>query len=387
MGDDIKLRPEDEFLLCCARTKVDSRTEAKMMSLAQDGLDWDYLIGMASKHRLLPLLYYNVNSVCPADVPEDVLNVLRDSFQANVRRNLLLTGELFKILELLKSNDIKAIPYKGPVLAHLAYKNIGFRQITDLDFLIDKSDALKVKEIMLTNGYELDPPLKVNDSFYVKFMSELRFINRNNIIIEIKWKFEGDWFYLADDPGILLGDSHTMEMNGQRFNTFSAENQLLILCVHSAKHDWGRLAWICDICEFIKTEKIDWQAAIAKASKLGVMKIMFVNLYLAEDLLHLQLPDEIVNQINSDSSIKGIFLTVKKRIFIENKGSLNIFEKFIFDLRKREKLIYAVKDLTNSLTNFTVADFEDVLLPESLYPLYYLIRPILLLRRYGRGPI
>ena len=58
-------------------------------------------------------------------------------------------------MKLLESNGINAIPYKGPVLANLAYGNLSFREFGDIDILINKSDALKAKEIMISNGYEL----------------------------------------------------------------------------------------------------------------------------------------------------------------------------------------------------------------------------------------
>ena len=51
---------------------------------------------MASIHRLTPLLYYNLNAICPEKVPEDVLMKLKNYFHINVQKNLLLTGELIK---------------------------------------------------------------------------------------------------------------------------------------------------------------------------------------------------------------------------------------------------------------------------------------------------
>ena len=42
---------------------------------------------------------------------------LKAFFQKNAHKNLMFMGELLKILDLLKSDDITAIPYKGPLLA------------------------------------------------------------------------------------------------------------------------------------------------------------------------------------------------------------------------------------------------------------------------------
>ncbi len=50
--------------------------------------------------------------------------------------------------------------------------------------------------------------------------------------------------------------------------TFSPESQILILSVHSAKHDWTKLSWICDISEFIQKENIDWKKIILASRKI-----------------------------------------------------------------------------------------------------------------------
>ena len=162
---------------------IDQEIKEKILSLVNEDLDWQYLLQMASRHKLKPLLYRNLNSICPEKVPEDILEELKDYFNINVRKNLLMTGELIKILKFLKENNINAIPYKGPVLANLAYGNISLREFGDIDILINKSDVLKTKNIMLNNGYELYFPININDSFYMKLEPEYQFINRNNDLV------------------------------------------------------------------------------------------------------------------------------------------------------------------------------------------------------------
>ena len=111
-----------------------------------------------------------------------------------------------------------------------------------------------------------------------------------------------------------------------------------------------------------------------------------INLSLARDFFDLELPDKILYSLNSDRYINGFSFQIKRRLFGQN-GAVNIFEKFFLDLRKRENKIDSIKDCFNGLTRPTYVDFKEIALPESLFPLYYLIRPILLLKRYGKDPI
>ena len=104
--------------------------------------------------------------------------------------------------------ELNAFTYKGPVLASQAYGNIGLREFGDIDIFIDKKDALKVKKLMIDNGYELYPPLNFKeDEYYLKLITEHRFINKNNgTIIEIKWKFEGDFFSFPINSDFLTNE-------------------------------------------------------------------------------------------------------------------------------------------------------------------------------------
>ncbi|MEL7669260.1 nucleotidyltransferase family protein [Methanobacterium sp.] len=381
----IRLRPEDELLLCCARTDVNPEIRDKLWFLIQNKLDWDYLLNLASMHKLLPLLYHNLNFICPEMVPEDILGELKDNFNANVRKNLMMTGELIKILELLESEGITAIPYKGPVLASMVYGNIGLRQFGDIDILINQTDALNVKNIMINNEYKLYVPIVITDSFYMKLEQEYQFINNKNILIEIKWRFEGNFFSFSNSND-LSNKLNTFNLNGFQVKIFSPVSQLLILCVHCAKHDWSSLSWICDISEFIRHENINWSKTLENAEKLGLKRILLINLSLAKDLFDLELPREILNYLNLDRSIIEISFQIKKRLFEQNR-SVNIFEKFFLDLKKRENKIDSIKDCINGLTRPTYVDFTEISLPEFLFPLYYLIRPILLLKRYGKDSL
>jgi len=385
-NNDLKLQKEDRLLLLCSTTKVDDLTSKKIESLINPELDWDHLVEMANRHRLLPLLYVNLNSICPEKVPEEVLENLKEEFHENARKNLLLTGELVKVMKLLENNGINAVTYKGPVLAHSVYGNLAYRQFGDIDILTDKKGALKAKNLMISNGYELYQPIKIDDQIFMELESEYIFKNKNNgAKVEINWNFEGKFFYFADNPNFLFEDLKEFDINSFRLHSFSSVNQILMLSIHAAKHNWARLYWISDISHFIQSQDIDWVNTLKKAEKLGIKRILMINLFLARDFFGLELPEEILNY--QDSSINSILINIKKRIFREKKNSLNIFEKFFLDIKKREKLSNGIKDCLIGFTRPSYNDFKDLSLPKKLFPLYPFIRPMLLVKRYGRNSI
>src|SRR4051794_19840981 len=105
-------RPEDELLLCCARTNRTPEVAARIGALLREGMDWEYLIPTAHVHGRAPLLYCPLDATYPKAVPENAFDPLRDHFSDNILRTLSLTGKLPKILKAFGAQGIPAVPYK-----------------------------------------------------------------------------------------------------------------------------------------------------------------------------------------------------------------------------------------------------------------------------------
>ena len=137
------IRHEDQLLLCFARTAIDEETASRIHSLIGQNIDWRYLLERATHHRVIPLLYRGLLRSRAGLVPDRVMAELAHQSAAIAARNLLLTAELIKLSEWLDSQQIRAIPYKGPTSAVVAYGNVGVRQFGDLDILVQPRDYLK----------------------------------------------------------------------------------------------------------------------------------------------------------------------------------------------------------------------------------------------------
>ena len=111
---------EVDLLLYCARSCLTTQQVQHVRTLLQENLDWAYVTRMAIRHGVMPLLYWNLNKVCPDSVPAKTFQRLRTNFFQISARNLSMAGELLKVLQHLKEHRITAIPFKGPTLAVLA---------------------------------------------------------------------------------------------------------------------------------------------------------------------------------------------------------------------------------------------------------------------------
>jgi len=170
------IRPEDALLVWCARKCPEEERAEQIRRLIREGIDWPYLIETSSRHGLSPLLHKHFESDPVEEVPKDILDRLRDRFRNNVLWNHARTRELLKLLDLFDAEGVRAIPYKGPILAHLAYGDISLRQFDDLDIFIPLQYLKTAKDLLLSQGYYVDFILtdRQEDS-YLKYKEQYSF--------------------------------------------------------------------------------------------------------------------------------------------------------------------------------------------------------------------
>ncbi len=382
LDQNIKITDEDKILLLCARTRLNPEIESKLTKLLNIDLDWDYLTRRAFQHKLMPLLYWNLKEF-KEEVPENVLKSLKESFNRNVKKNLLMLGELLTLLNLFEKRGLDVIPYKGPLLAIYAYKNLALRQFDDLDIFVHKNDVLKVKEILISYGYNPQFELKgFKEKRFIKSQREYKFKNpETKISLELHWQFQGVSFSLSDDP-LFLGYPENVEIvkiSNKEISSLSPENMLLILCIHASGHYWDRLSWICDVSELIQSYEINWGYIFEKADKLGIKRLILVNLCLAVDLLDLNLPNTIHKHLES-TTIQYLTFKVKKRIFMPNYDSLFQMADIRFNIR--EKRSHRIKDFLKIMFLPTNEEWDKSSMKSFFPPFSYFYRFIQVLTNY-----
>ena len=128
-NQNTEIRDEDKLLLLCARIQLTPEIKSKIIQILQKDLNFAYLTQMASQHKLTPLLYWNLKNFTEY-VHEDHLIYLKESFNRNAKKNLLMLGELLKILNSSEKKGLIVIPYKGPILAIHVYQKLILRDFT-----------------------------------------------------------------------------------------------------------------------------------------------------------------------------------------------------------------------------------------------------------------
>ncbi|NJL83122.1 MAG: nucleotidyltransferase family protein [Chloroflexaceae bacterium] len=347
------------------------------------------MIATAASHDIAPLLYQSLNTTCATCVPPHYLAELRNLFLENAIRNLALTQELWRLLELLEKHRIPVIPYKGTRLAERLYGNCALRPSCDIDLIVPKDQVLAVRSLLMANGYERGQRFTwAQEQELLKFGKAITFrpVDGRQASLDLHWHVASPHYPM---PLSIEGFWERLESvcwRGQAIAQFPCEDLLLLLCLHGIQHQWQCLKWICDLHQLLQVyPQLQWESLWQRADALGIKRIVLVGLLLTRHLLETELPDAVLSQAAQDPLAQTRAATIGDRLFAEERSGL--VERWIDTMsglggNLPEKLRYVLP----KIFFLNGGDLAFLSLPRSLFFLYYLLRPIRILLTYPLNP-
>ncbi len=380
---------EARLLLASATTAPTvERTERARQSLRQIR-DWDALVRLAMHHGVLPLVHRYLTAECGSEFPAEAAAKFRLQDQLNVLHNRHLTNELARYLRAFAQAGVRAIWFKGPILASLAYGDIGLRQFSDLDLLIAKSDLATVAEILIAAGY--NSHLSRRDGITGGYFQEFEecFSGPNRLgAIDVHWKMTPKAFPFGPSDDEVFARAISYPLGDDAVPTLAPDDLFLYLCVHGAKHGWPKLEMICDIAQLLRAPGlIDLDVVLRRASHLGSRRMVLLAIYLADaiggDAIGGMGAEGPLAEARRDRAAVTVGDRVMRALFSRLDSSDRVFDPWRVPLGAiedtRARMVYIVRRLLAP----TMGDFEMIPLPAAFFPLYWVIRPFRMTIQYG----
>src|SRR5579863_1754126 len=300
--------PELEINLSCGRALIDPAAKERVRFLIRNGVNWPEVKALAERHGLSPVLYEMIACAAEDLTSPELLKELRAATTRSTAGGLTLLRELLRLHLLFEDAKIPVIPYKGPLLAWVAYGSYIRREYSDLDFIVRQKYIPDVVGVLKSAGYrpQFDPreAHAGKDRFapgQYSFLSDPQ-----KILVEFHTERTLRYFPTPIDLQELTGRLMTVEIGGQRLLTFSIEDTLVMLCVHGAKHFWERLGWVLDIAKLSTAQKVDWTLVTEIAVKRESTRVVHLGLYLAHDLFEAPLPERLLEEISRDRTVREL---------------------------------------------------------------------------------
>jgi hypothetical protein len=333
------------------------------------------LLEKLKRHRLYPIFYKKWKEW--EDRPKEGVWLqfelsLKKLVERNQIRMMQKASELIKIVNAFEKDGIRVISLKGPVLAQQLYGNIALKASIDLDILIDEKDFDKAWNCLYTLEYNCPGMEKgfspKQKSYLIKNFHHIDFSRKDeNLHLELHWMLNTNRYFLEYPFEMLYGNTIVESIGGSEIKVLSPLHQSIHLMAHGAYHQWARLDWLLEWSTLMKkyTEKEKFEEEVKRNGLERIAKQTFAlrELYFNEESKNC---DEV-----AFSLVKNALKAANKPF--EKLLGLKIKQKVYF-LKLKTGLKYKLQVLSVLGTN--KGDWKLVKLPDSLFFIYYILRPV-----------
>jgi hypothetical protein len=374
------LQNEWWLLLECASRVPDP----EKLSALLPSVDWSRLLALAEDHGVLGHLTASLRELGDSAVPASVTQTLMDRQREQVFYTLKLSAELFRILDQFASEKIAALVVKGPVLAMQAYGDPAMRSYGDLDLLVRRHDIRRATELMLSAGYQAAVSVAAIDSGKIPgqyFFSK----PEAKLLVELHNDLTLRYFPRRLPLEKFFDRQIRVRLDAHDAPALCVEDELVLICIHGAKHFWERLIWIADVAALVTRQtNLDWRLVVESAKEVGAERMLHTGLQLAKNLLKVQLPGEVAAKVEADPQSARLAEQILHWLPAAGYPPPGLFERAVFRLRMRGGFLAAPAYLLRLSLSPTEEDWQPGANENRHGFLAAVRRPFRLARKYGR---
>jgi len=272
-------------------------------------------------------------------------------------------------------------------LSEVYYGDMALRQAGDIDLFVRKQDVIRIKKAVCELGYTTRVRIPEDaEEDYLESGYECTFDSpAGKNLLELQWALQPRFYSVDFDMDGLFKRAVNVTVAGRRVKTPSAEDLLLVLSVHAAKHVWGRLIWLCDITRILKRENLDWDWVQSQAREFGIERILHITLLLTNHFLATAVPGGIERAILSDRVARAFAGEAAAAVISGVSYEKQQIAYFRLMMQLRERRMDRVRFLTRLAFTPGPGEWDAVRLPKFLFPFYRVVRLARLAARFARG--
>jgi len=358
---------------------LNQQDHATAQSLIAAGIDWKLLCRHAEKHGLLPLLFRYLQEAFPDAIPN--LEEHKQRFFEDTVQKLLWTHLLLQVLQALEAAGVRALAYKGPVLAVALYGDVALREMSDLDILVGPGSLAPAREVLLSLGYR--PHLqhsRKQEEARLRSDCECEFSSADGkMMLDLHWQITERHLAPRFNFEDLWDRRHMISLGNQSVPTFSAEDSTLLLAVHGGKHLWQRLSWLADFAES-QRPGLNWDTLRQRAQNAHAERLLRLGLVLANRIFSVPLRSEFKASVEHDSTVQGIAAKVATTLFEDRNDFGSDRARWLMTVRLADTRWEGLRCGARFALTSGPREWQSIRLPDSLFGIYSFLRLARVLR-------
>ena len=263
-------------------------------------VDWTAFFALCREHEL--------DGVVASHILADQLAILPDFWQDAYEKERVhlefLKNKAADICRVMDENGIRMVVLKNGGIMSDMVSDPAACPMEDIDSLVRKADFKKAHQILMDNGFHFEFRSEFEqedlESAFRDGSTEYRIDTPKGetMWFELAWRaVAGRWIRrdLEPDTDALMAASY--HAPGTGVGILSPEDNLLQVCVHTAKHSYVRAPGLrlhLDVERIVAHKPIDWELFLEKVAAAHVKTSTYYSLYLAKLLFETPVPDSVL---------------------------------------------------------------------------------------------
>jgi hypothetical protein len=373
--------PEWAVLLQCASPHTDS---SPLSALFRE-VSWPTLFTLAEVHGVVSLLASGVARLGENLTPPGFAHKIRQVHRAQVLSALQMTAELFRLVDQFRDAGLDALLVKGPTLALRAYGDTGARKYGDLDFLVRQKDILRATKLMISAGYRPEIPVEAVSAN--KIPGQYVFVRiAAPLLVELHTERTMRYFPRGLPIEEFFARREYVSVDGHQIPALAVEDELILICIHGAKHLWERLSLVADVAAFVDRQtSLNWEHSFATARAVGAERMLDTGLLLASNLLGAVLPQKIRERLQADRSASRLAAKIATWLPSGGQAPPGLFARALYRMHMRGSMVSGLGYLLRLTFSPTQEDWSAGVENKHDGRFAALRRPVRLAKKYRGG--
>jgi hypothetical protein len=392
----MNLAPEFRLFCLALRRPLSPDDAAALRDAIAAAPDWSAILAGARRHRVAPLVLEGLQACGSPLIPEPVVAELRRQTGAAARRCLTQVAEAGRLARAFADAGARALILKGVALSAQLRGGAVARESRDIDFWVDPEKVASADAVLATAGYRLLHHIRTPRQYaaYRRALKDLEYVHATTrALVEVHHRMTDNPNLLAADFEAQWREREEVRLGDAAVATLGRQRLALYLMVHGAGHAWERLLWLVDLAAALRAPGAV-EAALASAEAAGLGAAMSHAVLLAHDWLGVPVDAPQLARARASARVAlldrmlGHLYAGAAWHAMPPPGSWPRFARAsvwqrLYRLSLKPGWRYVASQMAREW--FTPADWDTVRLPDALFFLYPVVRPVGWLVRRWRG--
>ena len=354
--------------------------EADAAALSQVA-DWRTVAELALFHHVPSLLLPGLETVPGLLTASGIKADLRAAHKRQVLGCMRQLGALRQALECFEEHGEPCLVLKGLPLSARLYGTPFARRAVDVDLLVDRDSFAVCRRMLLARGFRASPEYRETlvrrrwDAVTGKTETLHHGDGAATVAVELHWRLLANPGYIDTTFNLLHERRSATRIGGVVVPTLNAVDEFVYLMCHGVGHNWRRLKWLADAALLLSAmDEAQYRRVAERCAAARIDAVLESTVGACRAAFHVHPPAR--GRSRKGRRRAAVVLRSLPRVW--RSGHMPPFWwKVPLRLALKPSARFAWHEFLRALTK--PADWRRIDLPDPLFFLYFLLRPLLAL--------